>query len=111
MGDGDFDGWAQQGRGLDLTDAVKYARRGRGARRRPSFGWDSLTPAELDVAKHVADGLSNPQIAEALFISRNTVKTHVSHIFTKLGLSTRAELASEFTRRTADEPATADNSP
>lgn len=105
VGDEAFDGWFEEGRRLDRAQAVEYARRGRGSRQRPSFGWESLTPVELEVAKHVADGLSNPQIAGALFISRNTVKTHVSHIFTKLGMMTRSELASEFTRRATDETA------
>jgi DNA-binding NarL/FixJ family response regulator len=46
----------------------------------------------------VAAGQSNPQIASALFMSRATVKTHLSHIFTKLGMTSRAELAAETTR-------------
>ncbi|MEZ5323167.1 MAG: hypothetical protein R2698_14030 [Microthrixaceae bacterium] len=47
----------------DLGDLVEIARRGRGDRRRPAFGWDSLTPTELAVTELVADGLTNPQIA------------------------------------------------
>jgi DNA-binding NarL/FixJ family response regulator len=47
----------------------------------------------------VAEGLTNPKIAARLFISRGTVKVHLSHIFTKLELSTRAELAAQATRR------------
>jgi DNA-binding NarL/FixJ family response regulator len=42
---------------------------------------------------------NNPQIAEKLFTSRHTVKVHVSHVFAKLGIASRAELASEATRR------------
>jgi DNA-binding NarL/FixJ family response regulator len=48
----------------------------------------------------VAEGLTNRQIGERLFISRYTVETHVSHIFTKLGLSSRVELAARAARRT-----------
>jgi DNA-binding CsgD family transcriptional regulator len=73
--------------------------RGRGERKRPSTGWTSLTPSELDVVRLVAQGLPNPDIADALFITRNTVKTHLKHVFGKLGISTRAELAAAAARR------------
>ena len=49
----------------------------------------------------VAEGLTNPQIAERLLMGRATVKTHLEHIFTKLGIRTRAELAAEAARRTS----------
>jgi DNA-binding NarL/FixJ family response regulator len=51
------------------------------------------------VARAVADGLSNPQIAERMFISRRTVATHLTSIFRKLGISSRAELAAVAVRR------------
>lgn len=60
---------------------------------------ESLTPTELRVVELVAEGLTNPQIGERMFISRGTVKVHLSHIFAKLGTSTRAELAAEAARR------------
>jgi DNA-binding CsgD family transcriptional regulator len=75
--------------------------RGRGERKRPSTGWASLTPSELQVVLLVAEGLSNPQIGERLFISKRTVQTHLKHVFAKLSLTSRAELASEVTRRQA----------
>ena len=53
-----------------------------------------LTPRELEVVRLVADGLSNPAIAATLFLSRATVKTHVSHILRKLALDSRVQLAS-----------------
>jgi DNA-binding CsgD family transcriptional regulator len=87
------------GRHLDWREAAAYARRARGERKRPSHGWASLTPTEQQVVALVADGLTNPQIAERLFIGRSTVKTHLEHIFTKLGLHTRAELAAQAARR------------
>jgi pimeloyl-ACP methyl ester carboxylesterase/DNA-binding CsgD family transcriptional regulator len=57
--------------------------------------WGSLTPAELRVADLVRQGLTNPHIAERLYVSRDTVKTHISHILTKLGCTTRAQIAVE----------------
>jgi predicted ATPase/DNA-binding CsgD family transcriptional regulator len=89
----------EAGGALSLDDAVAYVRRARGSRKRPSGGWESLTPTELDVARHAADGLTNPQIAERLFIAPATVKVHLSHIYGKLDLSNRSQLAAEVTRR------------
>jgi DNA-binding CsgD family transcriptional regulator len=75
-------------------------RRGRrGTRRRPKLGWESLTETERRVTELVAEGLSNPQIAERMFLSRRTVQTHVSHILAKLEMSSRVELAAAAARR------------
>jgi DNA-binding NarL/FixJ family response regulator len=57
------------------------------------------------VAQAVAEGLSNPQIAARMFISRRTVTTHLTSIFRKLGLSGRAELAVRAVRREDQEAA------
>lgn len=54
---------------------------------------DGLTDREREVAMLVAEGASNPEIARRLFVSRKTVESHVSHIFTKLGVRNRIELA------------------
>jgi DNA-binding CsgD family transcriptional regulator len=71
-------------------------RRGRRtSRRRPQSGWGSLTPTELTVAELVVEGLSNPQIGDRLFISRRTVQTHLAHIFAKLDITSRSELAAQ----------------
>jgi predicted ATPase/DNA-binding CsgD family transcriptional regulator len=86
------DAWAE-GANLSLDDVVAYARRARGARTRPSTGWASLTPTELDVVRLVTEGLTNPEIGARLFISRATVKTHLSHVYAKLDVSNRTELA------------------
>ncbi|WP_133785213.1 LuxR C-terminal-related transcriptional regulator [Kribbella sp. VKM Ac-2571] len=79
---------------LPLDEAVAYARRTRGARGRPSSGWASLTPTEEQVVALAVEGLSNPEIGERLFMSRGTVKTHLAHVYAKLGVSNRTELAS-----------------
>ena len=62
-------------------------------------GWGSLTPAERKVAELVAQGLTNREIGERLFISRYTARTHVSHALAKLGLRSRVELAAEAAKR------------
>jgi len=81
-------------------------RRGRrGPRGRPRSGWASLTTTEAKVAELVAEGLSNPEIARRLFVSRHTVHTHVSHILAKLGLGSRVELAAAAARRRPRRPA------
>jgi predicted ATPase/DNA-binding CsgD family transcriptional regulator len=92
--------WAEGAR-LTLDEVVAYARRSRGARRRPAAGWASLTPTELDVVRLAVDGLSNPQIGSRLFMSRGTVKTHLSHVYAKLGVANRTELATLATSRLA----------
>lgn len=66
---------------------------------RPTFGWDSLTPTENLVAELTAQGLTNPQIGEQLGMSRRTAETHLSHVFAKLGITNRAQLAAEIGRR------------
>ncbi len=87
------------GASASLDDTVAYAERGRGQRKRPSHGWESLSPAELRVVELVAEGLTNPQIGERLFISPRTVQAHLSHVFAKLAVSSRAELAAQAARR------------
>ena len=82
-----------EGQGLTLDDAVAYATRKGGGRKRPATGWASLTPAELEVVRLVSEGLRNDAIARRLFIAPGTVKVHLSHIFAKLSITTRAELA------------------
>jgi predicted ATPase/DNA-binding CsgD family transcriptional regulator len=83
----------ERGRRMELGEAVTYASRARGPRRRPDSGWDSLTPTELDVVDLAVAGLNNPQIAERLYMSRGTVKAHLGHVYAKLGIGNRTELA------------------
>ena len=97
-----FESCYSEGTALTMEEAVAYASRARGERRRPSFGWESLTPTELRVVNLVSEGLTNPQVAERLFIARGTVKVHLGHIFSKLGCTTRSELAAEATRRSIE---------
>ena len=101
LGDDAFDQAFAEGERLTVSEAVAYVQRTRGERKRPSFGWEGLTPTEVEVVGHVTAGRTNPQIAEAMFVSRETVKTHLSHIFAKLGVTSRAELAAAAARREA----------
>ncbi|MGO4446105.1 LuxR C-terminal-related transcriptional regulator [Mycobacterium sp. 2YAF39] len=88
-----------EGAALSFEEAIAYAQRGRGERKRPSSGWDSLTPTEVDVVRLVQEGLGNKDIAARLFISHRTVQTHLTHVYTKLGLSSRVQLAQEAARQ------------
>ena len=90
--------WAE-GERLSLEDAVAQASKGRGRRVRTKSGWPSLTERERQVADLVAESLTNPEIAERMLITLDTVKTHVSHIFAKLGIADRRELAREVKSR------------
>jgi predicted ATPase/DNA-binding CsgD family transcriptional regulator len=92
-----------EGRGLDLEDAVAYARRGRGRRGRAVSGWESLTPSERRVADLVGQHLSNAEIAERLFISTTTVASHLNRVFAKLGVTGRAQLAAVVHDRRASQ--------
>lgn len=66
---------------------------------RPLTGWGSLTESELRIAELVSHGLTYRAIGERLFVSRRTVETHVAHVFVKLAVRSKAELASAFVIR------------
>ncbi|MFJ3106801.1 LuxR C-terminal-related transcriptional regulator, partial [Streptomyces sp. NPDC086835] len=85
----------REGASMSLTDLADHARRGRSRRARPQQGWQSLTPVERQVTELAAQGLSNPQIAEQLFMARSTVKGHLAHVFAKLQIANRTELANK----------------
>jgi DNA-binding CsgD family transcriptional regulator len=88
-----------EGASMSTEEAIAYAQRGRGERKRPSSGWDSLTPTELDVVRLVAEGIPNKEIAIRLFVSPRTVQSHLRHVYNKLGLTSRVQLAQEADRR------------
>jgi DNA-binding CsgD family transcriptional regulator len=100
MGQNDFDVCWAEGAALSTAQAIAYAQRGRGERKRPSTGWAALTPTELDVVRLVSAGLGNKEIATKLFISPRTVETHLTHVYAKLQLSSRVQLAQEAARHT-----------
>jgi DNA-binding CsgD family transcriptional regulator len=71
---------------------IRHGFRGKRAHR-SATGWTALTPTELKIAELIAAGQSNPDIAAALWLSRRTVQSHVSHILTKLDARSRVEIA------------------
>ena len=86
---------------LQATFRAHGIRRGpRAKHRQARSGWDSLTPTETKIAAFVEEGLSNPEIAARLMLSRRTVGTHVSHILKKLDVHSRTDIARESALRT-----------
>ena len=76
---------------------------------RPAFGWASLTETELQIADLVAQGFSNREVAGRVYLSTHTVAFHLRHIFWKLGVGSRVQLArlvAENPDRQAGAPAT-----
>ena len=73
-------------------------------------GLEALTPSERRVAGLAADGMSNPQIAQALFITLNTVEGHLRHAYQKLSISSRSQLPAAL-RSAAPDPATPGGQP
>ena len=84
------------GRGTELaTDSSRPSRISQG---------DPLTPREIQVATRIAEGMSNREIADALFIGIETVKSHLKKIFCKLGANNRAHLVGLFMESRVDGP-------
>ena len=98
MGENDFDAAWAEGAALSPEEAIAYAQRGRGERKRPTSGWASLTPTEHDVIRLVSEGLGNNDIATRLFVSPRTVQSHLTHVYAKLGLTSRVQLVQEAAR-------------
>ena len=95
--------YARMGGAWDVT-RVRGRLRQLGVRRnlapaRPAAGWAGLTDSELAVVRLVAAGQTNRQIAEQLFLSPNTISSHLRRVFAKLGISSRVELVRLFVAR------------
>jgi DNA-binding CsgD family transcriptional regulator len=77
---------------LSTEHAVATARAGRGRAVGGKRGWESLTPAEHEVARLAAKGLTSAEVASRLFVSRRTVETHLANLYAKLAIHSRSEL-------------------
>jgi DNA-binding CsgD family transcriptional regulator len=66
---------------------------------RPAKGWAAMTKSELEVARLVAAGLTNREVAQRLFVSPHTVSTHLRQVFAKLEVNSRVDLARLATER------------
>ena len=62
-------------------------------RRRVPEAWAQLSPQELQIAQLAADGLTNREIGERLYLSHRTVGSHLYRLFPKLGITSRSQLA------------------
>ena len=93
LGDENLKKAFDEGTRLSVEDAVAYAQGGRGEHPSATHGWASLSSVERQVVELASQGLSNPDIARELFMSRNAVKAHLSHAYAKLGVANRTELA------------------
>jgi predicted ATPase/class 3 adenylate cyclase/DNA-binding CsgD family transcriptional regulator len=98
LGHSDFESAWAEGAAMSTLEAIAYARRGHGGRKRPASGWSALTPTERDVVRLVSEGLANNDIAIRLFISPRTVQSHLTHVYNKLGVSSRVQLVQEAAR-------------
>jgi predicted ATPase/DNA-binding CsgD family transcriptional regulator len=98
LGQQKFDIAWGEGTALSTDEAIGYAQRGRGQRKRPGSGWEALTPTERDVVRLVSKGLANSEIASRLFVSPRTVQTHLRSVYAKLGLTSRVALVQEAAR-------------
>ena len=87
-----------EGRLLTLPAAAAFALRQRSSHAKESIGWASLTPTETRVAELVANGKTNREVGTELLMSPETVKTHLSRVFTKLGITNRRALSFEAAR-------------
>ena len=86
-------GW-REGATLSPAEVADWLHHGRDRRGNPTAGWASLTPSERQVVELAVEGLTNPSIARKLFISTNTVKTHLQRAYRKLGVTSRGDLSS-----------------
>jgi DNA-binding CsgD family transcriptional regulator len=85
---------------FDALGAVPWGERarqelratGESSRRRAPGAWDRLSPQELQIAQLAAEGLSNREIGQQLYLSHRTVGTHLYRVFPKLGITSRSEL-------------------
>jgi predicted ATPase/DNA-binding CsgD family transcriptional regulator len=92
LGPDEFEAAWAEGLNSSRDDAVAYATRGRGRRRRARRGFNALTKAERQIVALVAEGLDNGEIANRVFMSRRTVDSHLRRVYPKYDVTSRREL-------------------
>ena len=102
MGDDAYETALAEGATLSIQAAAEFATRLRVSNTGATVGWDALTPTEARVAELVAEGLTNPQVGKELLMGAETVKTHLSRVFDKVGVANRKELIVAASRRAAE---------
>jgi DNA-binding NarL/FixJ family response regulator len=100
MGGNEFESARAEGAALSTEEAIAYAQRGRANADGPPVARHRSLPTERDVVRLVSEGLAGKNIATLLFVSPRTVQTHLTHVYTKLGLTSRVQLAQEAARHT-----------
>jgi DNA-binding NarL/FixJ family response regulator len=93
------------GGAIAVTERARTELRAAGGRpvEPASGGISALTPAERRVAELAAEGYSNPEIAQTLYVTRKTVETHLGHVYQKLGIAGRGKLARAMERTPAGD--------
>ncbi|HEY4097090.1 MAG TPA: helix-turn-helix transcriptional regulator, partial [Baekduia sp.] len=86
-----FDRLGNRPYGDRARDELRAA--GESSSQRADLAWDELSPQEAQIARLVAEGLSNREIGQRLFLSHRTVGSHLYRMFPKLGITSRIELA------------------
>jgi DNA-binding CsgD family transcriptional regulator/tetratricopeptide (TPR) repeat protein len=87
---------------LERRASAELEAAGARRRRRPASGVEALTPAERRVAGLAAQGMTNPEIAQFLFVSLRTVETHLTHTYQKLDIDSRGQLGAALERGSFD---------
>lgn len=100
MGENDFESVWAEGAALSNEEAIAYTQRGRSERKRPTRRLGLANPTEREVVRLVSKGLTNKDIATRLFISPRTGDTHLTHVYAKLGLTSRVQLVQQAARHT-----------
>jgi non-specific serine/threonine protein kinase len=99
LGDERFESARQRGLGLSVPEAIALARNEEPVPAAQAPAPAQLTRREREIAELVTQGLGNREIAEHLVLAKRTVDSHIEHIFSKLGFTSRAQLAAWVSRR------------
>jgi non-specific serine/threonine protein kinase len=111
LGEKRFEALFRKGTTLSPSEALELAMRDGGREAEPEQDDSPLTPREMEIARLVAQGMSNRAIAAALVIAQRTAEGHVEHILSKLGFSSRVQIAAWVGRHDRTEPGQSSGGP